>query len=399
MDVELLNEAFQSFTTASRSLETYYEALQEKVRHLTAELEAKNKQLNAALADAEKSKDYLNAILYNLEEAIVVVDPYDKVTMLNKSAEDLLCLQPRYAAGKEFSSLDFSITGEDAETFLAVNGKKYNIILSHSPVVDSEGLSRGSVILIKDITRLRELELHHERNQRLIAMGEMAATIVHEIKNPLCSIELFASMLEKDLAGTEHKELAMGISTGISNLNNIMTNMILFAKPHKPVLKAISLDGVLEESIAMCLPFTDSGNVKISKALFASEISGDRELLKQVFMNIIINAIQSMPGGGRVDVAMRKADGFVIVDIMDDGPGIERGILEKIFDPFFSTKDKGTGLGLAIAAKIMQAHGGYIKVDSEENNNKGSVFGLYFPDWPEGHHCPQGAESPKGLQK
>lgn len=390
MDVELLNEAFQSFTTASRSLETYYEALQEKVRHLTAELETKNKQLNAALADAEKSKDYLNAILYNLEEAIIVVDPYDKITMLNKSAEDLLCLQPQDAAGKEFSTLDFSITGEEAETFLSVKGKKYNIILSRSLVVDSEGLSRGSVILIKDITRLRELELHHERNQRLIAMGEMAATIVHEIKNPLCSIELFASMLEKDLADTKHKELAIGISTGISNLNNIMTNMILFAKPHKPALKAISLDGVLEESISMCMPFADSGDVKISKTVFASEISGDRELLKQVFMNIIINAIHSMSGGGRVDVAMRKAEGFVIVDIKDNGVGIKHGIIEKIFDPFFSTKDNGTGLGLAIAAKIMQAHGGYIEVDSEEN--EGSDFGLYFPEGPVD-------DSPQGMQK
>ncbi len=393
MDVELLNEAFHSFTTASRSLETYYEALQEKVRHLTAELETKNKQLNAALADAEKSKDYLNAILYNLEEAIIVVDPYDKITMLNKSAEDLLCLQPQDAAGKEFSILDFSITGEEAETFLSVKGKKYNIILSRSLVVDSEGLSRGSVILIKDITRLRELELHHERNQRLIAMGEMAATIVHEIKNPLCSIELFASMLEKDLADTRHKELAIGISTGISNLNNIMTNMILFAKPHKPALKAISLDGVLEESMSMCMPFADSGDVKISKTVFASEISGDRELLKQVFMNIIINAIHSMPGGGRVDVAMRKAGGFVIVDIKDNGVGIKHGIIEKIFDPFFSTKDNGTGLGLAIAAKIMQAHGGYIEVDSEEN--EGSDFGLYFPEGPEG----PADDSPQGLQK
>lgn len=393
MDVELLNEAFHSFTTASRSLETYYEALQEKVRHLTAELETKNKQLNAALADAEKSKDYLKAILYNLEEAIIVVDPYDKITMLNKSAEDLLCLQPQEAAGKEFSTLDFSITGEEAETFLSVKGKKYNIILSRSLVVDSEGLSRGSVILIKDITRLRELELHHERNQRLIAMGEMAATIVHEIKNPLCSIELFASMLEKDLADTRHKELAIGISTGISNLNNIMTNMILFAKPHKPALKAISLDGVLEESMSMCMPFADSGEVKISKTVFASEISGDRELLKQVFMNIIINAIHSMPGGGRVDVAMRKAEGFVIVDIKDNGVGIKHGIIEKIFDPFFSTKDNGTGLGLAIAAKIMQAHGGYIEVDSEEN--EGSDFGLYFPRGPEG----PADDSPQGLQK
>ena len=377
MDVERLNEAFQNFAIASKSLETYYELLRERVRNLTAELEKKNKQLNEALADAERNKEYLNAILYNLEEAIIVIDPDDKVTMLNKAAEKLLNLHPAEVIGKEFTDLNFSITRNCSETFLTVKGNKYNIIFSRSRVIDSEGGLKGSVILIKDITRLRELEIQQERNQRLISMGEMAAKIVHEIRNPLCSIELFSSMLEKEIENPVHKELARGISTGISNLNNILKNMLFFARPHKPLMKNIMLNKVLDDSVLMFVPFMESRKVRVKKSLFACEISGDAELLKQVFMNIIINAIQSMADGGDLDMIMRRKEKNVVVDLNDNGGGIKHEYIEKIFDPFFSTKDTGSGLGLAIASMIMQAHGGYIKIRSKEG--EGSTFSLYFP--------------------
>ncbi len=376
MSVELLNEAFQNFTKASKSLETYYELLQERVRYLTTELGKKNKELQSALSDAEKNKDYLNAILYNLEEAIIVVDPEDKVTMLNKSAEELFGISLSDVTGSAFKNLDFSITRNNSETLLSAREKKYSIILSSSPVVDSKGSLRGTVILIKDITRLRELEIQQERDQRLIAMGEMAAKIVHEIRNPLCSMQLFSSMLESELDNTTHKELARGISTGINSLNNILTNMLLFARPHKPAMKRIQLEKAAEDSIAMFIPLMKSRNIQLEKSLCSCEISGDEELLKQVFINIIINAIQSMPGGGKLNIIMRERSEFVVVDVEDNGEGIKSKDGEKIFNPFFTTKDTGTGLGLTIASKIMQAHGGYIKVYSEEG--KGSTFSLYF---------------------
>jgi signal transduction histidine kinase len=386
MSVELLNEAFQNFTKASKSLETYYELLQERVKYLTTELGKKNKELQSALSDAERNKDYLNAILYNLEEAIIVVDPEDKVTMLNKSAEELFSISLLDVTGKAFKNLPFSITRNNSETLLSVREKKYSIILSSSPVVDSKGSLRGTVILIKDITRLRELEIQQERDQRLIAMGEMAAKIVHEIRNPLCSMQLFSSILESELDNTPHKDLAKGISTGINSLNNILTNMLLFARPHKPAMKTIQLDKVVEDSIAMFIPLIMSRNIQLEKSLCCCEISGDEGLLKQVFINIIINAIQSMPDGGELDIVMRKSSESVVIDIEDNGKGIKSKDIEKIFNPFFTTKDTGTGLGLTIASKIMQAHGGYIKVYSEEG--KGSTFSLYFlkkeSDWNQG---------------
>ncbi len=377
MDVERLNTAFYSFTAASKSLEACYGQLQEKVNHLTLELEKKNIELNEALTEAERNKDYLNAILYNLEEAIIVVDPEDKIVMINKSAKELLCLDPMGTVGKKLRDQNFVLKKEGSETYLSVSGKNYPVIISHSDIVDSEGMLKGRVILIKDITKLRDIEIWHERNQRLIAMGEMAVKIVHEIRNPLCSIELFSSMLEKELEGTDQQKLARGISTGINNLNNILTNMLFFARPHKPAINAIRLNKVIEDTIGLLAPLMDSRRVLIKKICFEREISGDTELLKQVFLNVIINSIQSMPDGGKIEVIMKENAESVSVDFSDTGNGISEKDKERIFDPFFSTKDNGTGLGLTIASKIMQAHGGFIMVFSEEG--KGSRFSLHFP--------------------
>jgi signal transduction histidine kinase len=377
MKIDQLNEAFQTFAAASKSLETYYGELKDRIAHLSNELEIKNRQLNDALADAERNKDYLKAILYNLEEAIVAAGADGRVTMMNRSAEKLLQTSVAEAVGKPVAAIEFSLTTEGTDTVLEAGGKRYTVILSRSDVVDAEGSLQGRVILIKDITRVRELELRHERNQRLISMGEMAAKLVHEIRNPLCSIELFASMLEKELTTTSHKDLAQGITAGIGSLNTIMTNMLFFARPNKPALKAMRLDSVIAESARLLRPLMDSRNVRLSTELTTCELSGDAELLKQVFMNIMINAVQAMPDGGSIDVHMERSKDAVMVSINDTGCGIPRQDLERIFDPFFTTKDSGTGLGLVIASNIMQAVGGYIKVTSEQG--RGSAFRLCFP--------------------
>jgi nitrogen fixation/metabolism regulation signal transduction histidine kinase len=377
MSVELLNEAFQKFTLASKSLENYYDLLHERVKHLTDELEKKNKQLQSALSEAEQNKDYLNAILHSLEEAIIVVNPDEKITMLNRSAEELFGISLSEASKKTFKELDFSIEDVGTESILTIKGKRYTVILSRSSVVDSNNNLRGTVILIKDITRLKELETQHERNQRLIAMGEMAAKIVHEIRNPLCSIEIFSTMLESELYDTPHIELAKGISSGINNLNNILTNMLLFARPHKMTMKRIQLDKVVEDSLLMFIPIMKSRNIKLHKTIHKCEILGDSELLKQAFINIIMNAIQSMSSSGLLDIYLEEDDKSLVLYIKDTGEGIESDDLEKIFNPFFSTKDSGTGLGLTIASNILQAHKGYIKVNSKKG--KGSTFSLYFP--------------------
>lgn len=377
-EISRLNEAFNNFTVASKSLETYYERLHEKVRYLTIELEEKNRQLKDALSDAEEAKDYLNGILQNLREAIIVVDLDENVAMMNRASEEMLGLVAEYTIGNPFDSLDFSIESEGSDTILVTENKKYNVILSYSKVLDSRGLVRGHVLLLQDITRIKELEAQQERNHRLIAMGEMAAKIVHEIRSPLCSIELYAGMLAKDLEGTRHIDLAKGISTGIRSLNNILTNMLYFARPQKPLFKVVDIGKSLDESVSMLVPLLEAKSITLMRnGADTGQISGDSELLKQVFLNILLNAIHATPEEEKIEVGIKMDNGCAVVEIKDYGDGISHENHEKIFDPFFSTKDKGTGLGLTIASKIMQAHRGAIKVNSELG--KGSCFQLYFP--------------------
>ncbi len=373
-----LNEAFHNFTEASRNLQTYYDKLREKVQYLTQELEKKNTQLNKAILEVGESKDYLQAVLQSIGEAIIVLDQEDKITMMNRAAEELFCSCKNDVAGMMFNDLDVTIEDISSGTKLIVNGTTYDVIISRSTVSGPEGSVRGYVLLIKDITRLKDLERRHERNQRLIAMGEMAAKIVHEIRSPLCSIELFSTMLSNDLKGTAHSDMANGISTGIKSLNNILTNMLFFAKPQKPLFTDVKLADAVEESINMLIPLIHIRGINLSQNMTDVVVRSDAELLKQVFMNIILNAVQAMPDGGNLKIVIEENAEYVTVSVIDDGEGINPQNIEKIFDPFFSTKDKGTGLGLAIAHKIMQTHGGFIK--AYKNEGKGSTFCVSFPN-------------------
>jgi signal transduction histidine kinase len=372
-----LNEAFHNFTRASQTLQTHYDKIRERVHYLTQELEKKNVQLNSAIHEVSESKDYLQAVLQSIGEAIIVLDQQEKITMINRAAEELLCADVENVKGMMFNELDFTVKNSGSGTRITAAGTTYDVILSRSTVSDPEGSVRGYVVLIKDITMFKELERQNERNQRLIAMGEMAAKIVHEIRSPLCSIELFSNMLSKDLKGTGHSDMADGISTGIKSLNNILTNMLFFAKPQKPSLMDIKLAQAIEDSVSMLVPLIQIRGIHLSTDLNDAVVKSDSELMKQVFMNIILNAVQAMPDGGNLRIVTAETDEHFTASVIDDGEGVDPQYIEKIFDPFFSTKDKGTGLGLAIAHKIMQSQGGFIR--AYKNKEKGSTFCVSFP--------------------
>ena len=374
-----LQQAFTNFTAASKSLEAYYQKLQEEVRYLTGVLEETNQQLTEALGQAEESKDFLNGILQGLEEAIIVLDPNEQVNLLNRAAEDLLGHRASEMVGRSFHHLDITIREEGTDTWVVTKRKKIQVIFSRSPIQDSEGLVRGYVVLIKDISLTKALEGQRERNKRLIAMGEMAAKLVHEIRNPLCSIELYASMLAGDLEQTVHADLAKGISQGIKSLNHVLTNMHYFAIPQKPLMAGVDIKIILEELFFMLRPLIEAKRIRLCKRLNGqSKLWGDKELIKQVLLNIMLNAVEATPEDGSVELTLRKGNqGERMVEIKDRGPGIPPEYLERIFDPFFSLKEKGSGLGLSIAANIMQAHSGTIKVHNR--GKQGACFQLVFP--------------------
>ncbi|MBI3600603.1 MAG: hypothetical protein HY097_08175 [Nitrospinae bacterium] len=223
-----------------------------------------------------------------------------------------------------------------------------------------------------------------ERNSRLTAMGEMAARIAHEIRNPLGSIELFASILQREIADENQKRLVNHISSGVKNLNHVISNLLTFTRQPKPVFKEIDLHKFLDNLLQFGEFLMDKNNIRLEREYYPSLLSalGDEELLKQVFLNIIRNSVQAMPEGGvlKVKTGVGKKgrnDKYVEVKVSDTGAGIAKDNLDKIFNPFFTTRDKGTGLGLAIVHTIIESHNGIIEVESDVG--KGTTFTILLP--------------------
>lgn len=222
-----------------------------------------------------------------------------------------------------------------------------------------------------------------ERTRRLAAMGEMAAKIAHEIRNPLGSMAIFATLLERELANdAEKRKFASYITNGINTLDNLLSNMLLFASAPAARLKGVDIREVIEDSIQLVSGYERAGVRITSEFEGPSVIMADGSLLRQLFLNLLINAIDSFDGGsGTVRVSAKVVEEagrpYLVVQVRDTGKGIPPEELDRIFDPFFSTKERGTGLGLAIVSAVVNAHGGSIDVDSKKGG--GTVFTIRVP--------------------
>jgi signal transduction histidine kinase len=237
--------------------------------------------------------------------------------------------------------------------------------------------------------RMKKVQEQAKRAGRLAAMGEMAVKIAHEIRNPLGSIELFASLLQKELEdNADLKPLCGHICSGVKRIDNIISNLLLFIRPEQtPEMQVLDVHESLKDSLffAEHLIHTNTGiDVVTHFGDRPLKINGDSQLLSQVSLNLILNALQAMPDGGRLTISTGTCDnvhGNEIAEIRyaDTGCGIPQKNLSKIFDPFFTTKKKGTGLGLAIVHHITESHGGTIDINSSESQGTECIVSL--PLW------------------
>lgn len=257
------------------------------------------------------------------------------------------------------------------------------------PLVGQTTAPCSSVVALKDKARRKHESERSQIKDRLAAMGEMAAKIAHEIRNPLGSIELFATSLEASLEEQPDLQLlAERISSGVKSIETIISNLLQFVRSDEVRrFERFDIYEALDDSLFFMQRLADRENgvdVKVAYGPRPLFIKGDVELMKQVCLNIILNAIQSMPHGGvlGVSTARRAAPAMgrparVEIQISDSGMGIEPGNVGKIFDPFFTTKERGTGLGLSIVHSIVGMHGGIIDVESAPG--KGTVFSIGLP--------------------
>ncbi len=408
-EIQTLIQNMEAFNEVTAQLQNSYDELQGRVKKLDLELSDKNEELEKNLAEKERVKNYLNDILESQTNGVIVVDRAGIITTYNKTAGTLTGIKPQSCLGntlKEvfplFEPVVAKLGKNRGETISQdkdipnEKGGTLHVRVSASPVWDNHGGQIGTILILQDMTEFRKMEELAQRNQRLREMGEMAAGIAHEIRNPLGSIELFASLLKKDLEGdTEKENLVQHIRSGVQNMDRIISTLLLFAKSAQPSRQQCDINLLLTECLEGINNVHVPENVNVTRKSSQGTLlaNGDRELLRQVFPNLINNAIQAMPDGGELSLITEKSSvssssengsatrQYISVTVADSGIGMSSDNLAKIFNPFFTTKDKGTGLGLAISHNIIKAHQGTIDAFSEEG--KGTSFTVKIPCWDE----------------
>jgi len=398
-DISLLQKSFENFTKATAELEEAYARLEKQFDNLNKELEEKNAELVRTVEEKEQTKNYLQNILESLINGVIVTDLQDKIQTINQCAEMFVNSRQSEIAGKHISfifedmsdnswqtiNLDEYFKGEAGQK-VKINGRTLEIFCS--PFKSPGGQKIGNVFILRDITRIEKLEDMAKRTEKFAAMGEMAANIAHEIRNPLGSIELFASLLLKSVQDKKDHDRIVQIVSSVKNVDNKISNLLMFTKKQRPRMKIIDIRKVLQEVIDFSEQIMEQEDIKISVQHDnggKANVEGDAEMLKQVFLNIILNAQQAMPEGGALQIKtniytsgiVRKDLRAVEIIFQDSGQGIPQENLPKIFDPFFSTREGVSGLGLAIVHNIVSEHNGSVNIENSPQG--GAVVNLMFP--------------------
>jgi len=227
---------------------------------------------------------------------------------------------------------------------------------------------------------LRENFESMKRAERLSALGQLSAGLAHEIRNPLASIEGAANVLHHETQSEERRREFLDIIQKESRrLNRLLTSFLDFAKPRHPDLRTVDVDDLFDSVILLAHHAGDTHRLQLKKDIQPglSTLECDPEQLKQVLLNLVMNAIQAMPHGGTVVLAAQQDETQITIDVHDQGPGISDDNLDRIFDPFFTTKETGSGLGLSVAHQIASQHGGTLTV--ARNSPEGLTIRIALP--------------------
>jgi signal transduction histidine kinase len=385
-----LKQAFHMLTSVSRKMEHSYERLKGQAEELKQELCEKNAKLVVSLQEQQRLEGFLEGILQNLPVGILVTDMEGRVRLANRKATDILDRKESHLVGARYTAFEIlqEIPLRSGASLEKRKGRSaYNC--SVSSLNGSGAGDSGWVILIEDVTEIGRWKALAERQKRLSSMGEMGARIAHEIRNPLGSMELNAAMLLEELEGDPALyALAGRLASGVRTVTQTLSNLLNFAKGTDPRWERLEAPRLIGEALEFTGPLLRESQVRVKEdyAENARCILGDRILLRQALLNLIVNAVEGMEPGGCLRIGTVKQEEtagawqgspVMKVYVQDSGKGIPEEELDRIFDPFFTTKSQGTGLGLAIVNNIVESHGGIVEVESREG--AGSCFVMSLP--------------------
>ena len=341
-------------------------------------------------------------ILANLDDGVIALDANGKIIFFNEASEVLTDISSAAATGRRLEQIfkrepwlvdlvkrthpprQNRARGEG--DFITRWGRKIPIGITVSPLQDRHGQFVGTILLLRDIKRRKELEEDLHRADRLVLMGTLGAGLAHEIRNPLGGIKGAAQLLRRSVDGNPAvREFTDIMIREVDRVNLLIEQLLDLSRPAQLNLAAVNIHEVLEHVLTLESQTLGDNDLRVRKWFDPSlpPIRGDRAQLTQVFLNLVKNAFQAMDAGTlsvttrvETDYHIREhgtaPNRFIWVDLADQGRGIREEDLPHIFSPFFSTKNNGTGLGLATCYRIIKEHGGTIRVESAEE--KGSTF-------------------------
>lgn len=354
---------------------------------LVSKLKEKERELEILRQKAEDRaviiEGYNENILQSVPSGVMSFDEELRITKVNLTAEKVFEVKRETVLGKYHEDVlnrpitdllkEKKIIERGEISYATPSGRKIWLGLNLSPLKNKEGKTIGQILVFTDITEIKAFEAQMELRSRLSSLGEISAGIAHELRNPMGVIAGYTKLLSKK-ADESLRPTVNAIAKEINVMNRIISDFLSFAKPAELNISDVDLKGIIENCVSVVAG--GKGDIKTHIDIDGlPAIKGDEVLLRQAFTNLVQNAIESMPKGGELSIRSSLGD-FIEVSISDTGPGIAENIVDKIFLPFFTTKDRGTGLGLSIVQKIIVSHGGNIFVDS---GNKGTTFRIKFP--------------------
>lgn len=364
-------------------------------QELVSKLKEKERELEVLRKEAEDRavaiEGYNENILQSVPSGVISFDDEMRITKINQAAEKILEVKGQTIIGRYHTDvLNKPITDllhnkkviERGEiSCITPSGKKIWLGFTLSPLKDRKGMTIGQILIFTDLTHLKAFEAQMELRAKLSSLGEISAGIAHELRNPMGVIAGYIKLLSKK-ADNSLKLTVDAISKEIVVMDRIISDFLSFTRPVELTISDINLKAIIENCIATII--NKRIDIKLRLEMNGLPvIKGDEVLLRQAFTNLIQNAMEAMPQGGELKVKVSLSAGlsgdFLDVSISDTGHGIAENIKDKIFIPFFTTKESGTGLGLAIVHNIVVAHGGNISVDSTD---KGTTFRIRFPQNP-----------------
>ncbi len=373
---QALENAFQTFNQLSDQLAESYHALEQQVSHLNEELTQSRDERLKELTEKERLANRLTTLLQALPGGVIVLGSDGRIQEFNPAAVDLLGTPLQDQLWTDVIKRAFAPRTDDGHEVSLADGRRVNI--STCPLLNEP----GQIILITDVTEMRDMQDNLNQKQRLVEMGEMAASLAHQIRTPLASAMLYNSNLKRaGVSRTDQERYVSKIKDRLAHLEHIVNDMLLYARSNSTGVEEVFHMNQLFTELELYLD-SQLLNTQIEfgwqDQTNGVDVSANKQMLLSALSNLCVNAIQIMQGQGQVNVTARMSgDNNIEILVCDNGPGIEEEKLNNIFDPFYTTRNDGTGLGLAVVKAIIHAHKGEVLVDSQQG--VGTTFIVQIP--------------------